>query len=557
MAFVRITCTGTSFSPVVALRSGSLATVSWTIEGGGTTLGLSPTITLPGGTSYVDLNVSTLGVDTFDDVTVFNIGYSNTDDAGNYMIGASYNHAGQSVTGLQNVTLMTNLQIFCAAHTPLAGAIDFTGLASLQYIECYQAHLSSITLTGCTSVIRLCVEQNSLTTLNLNPIASSVYDIRAANQSGGTLTFTPLTSPLMHAYHLCVRDQVVNNLPTSAQLPVIQQEWTWNTNQSGVLAPVSTAMTSLTAYANWYTAADVTNIFTGSWQGIDLHNNNLHTIALTGCTGLSFIDLHNNCFSSDAVDTILATVDSWNTDWGAGNGTLNLAGNAAPSAAGTAHAASLATRHWTVTVETLASAARPGGVVGDDFDRADCTGVAAIGNGWFALDGATGSISSNRLIRTDTGTFRRFLNPGSGILPPDYTVVARIPGATLGTYFGLIGRWKNGDGVQVFFNYGYTASQLNICSASGFVIRPVAITTLAAFPASWSNTGIDHTFAMQMTGPTVTVILDGVAVASGTVFNNATVWGTGYGISGEGQNRAWYSICTTAAYRSTAPIALA
>lgn len=542
MAFVRITCTGTSFSPAISLRSGSTATASWTIEGGGTTTGLTPTITLPGGTSYVDLNVSTLGIDTFEDVTVFNIGYSDSDDVGNYMIGPSYNHIAQSVTALQNITLMTNLQIFCASRTPLTGSVDFSNMSALQHIECYQAHLTGVNLTGCSAIVRICFEQNNLTALDLNPVAGSVYDIRAAAQAGGVLTFTPLTAPLAHAYHLCVRDQMVYNPPTASQLPAIQQQWTWNTNQSGQLVPATTAMGSLIAYNNWYSSANLTNIFTGTWQSLDLHNNNLASITLTGCAGLSFIDLHNNCLSTDSIDAIIATVDSWNTDWGVGNGTLNLSGNRPPSAASQTHIANLTSRHWTVTTETLSSAARPNGVFGDAFDRADCTGVPSVGNGWFALDSATANISNNRLIRTDAGAFRRLLNTGSGLLPPDYTVVARIPGATLGSYFGLMGRWWHGDGVQVFFAGGPTVGNLYVCSASGFLVRILPLTTLASFPASWSNTSIDHTFALQLSGPTATVILDGTAVVSATIPNNATVWGTGYGICGEGQNRAWYSI---------------
>lgn len=270
------------------------------------------------------------------------------------------------------------------------------------------------------------------------------------------------------------------------------------------------------------------------------------------------IDLHNNCLDTDQVDAILALVDSWNTNWGAGNGILNLAGNRPPSAAGQAHATALASRNWTVTTETLTSAARPAGVFGDDFHRADCVGISAIGNGWFSPDGANASITSGVLTRTDTGAFRRFLNQAGGLLPPDYTVVARIPGATLSSFFGLVGRWFNGDGVQAFFNNSSTAADLAICSASSYMNRPVAITTLAAFPASWSNTSIDHTFALQLSGTTATVILDGVAVVQGTIPYNATVWGTGYGLSGEGQTHSWYSIGTTVATAAgaTLPIAL-
>lgn len=665
MAYIRLTCTGTSFSPWLQLTSGSTATVTWTIEGGtlttpsapslsatatggtvadgtyqvevtytdgngetlaststsvtassggvntntitvaspaasgsatgwyayvtqaggstytrqqvagsptaiGTNLvltappsstgsapptanttgqatGLQPTITLPTGTSYIDLTATASGVDALDQITMFNCGYDDSVDTGNYNIGPSYNWATQQLTGIQYLNLMTGLTIFAADYAPLGGTLDFSGMSVLTHIECFQTKITGITLTGCTSIQRLQVEQCQLTTLDLNPISGCLYDLRAANQGGGTLTFATLTNPMAKEYHFCVRDQVVINPPTAAQLPVVQQQWIWDTDQTGAYAPTSTVLTSIMANTNFFTSADLRSLPSGT--SFDLSKNNISSVTLGN--PLSGIDFSYNCLDTEQIDYILATADGWGTS----GGTINLLGNRPPSPTGQAHATSLQGKGWTVNVETLTSAARPAGALADDFNRANATGIAAVGNGWFTPGGANANISNNTLVRTDAGSYQQFLNMANGLLPADYTVYVRFPGTNmnLNQYFGLIGRYTSsvGNGAQAFFASGWAQSNLVISNSRGFESRPVTITTLASFPSSWSNTSIDHTMAMQMSGSTVTVILDGVAVAQATMPDNTTVWGTGYGISGEGDNCSYYAIGTTTAEKST------
>lgn len=515
----------------------------------GQATGLQPTITLPGGTSYIDLTATASGVDALDQISMFNVGYDDAIDTGNYNIGPSYNWPTQQLTGIQYLNLMTGLQIFAADKTPLGGALDFSNMSALTHIEVYQSNVMGVTLTGCTSLQRLQVEQCQLTTLDMNPISSSLYDLRSAAQQGGTLTFATLTSPMAKEYHFCVRDQIVINPPTGAQLPVVQQQWIWDTDQSGAFVPTSSALTDLEAYNNFFTSADLSSLTGGSVQ---LQQNNISSVTL-GANPLNLIDLRYNCLDTPQIDNILAVVDGWGTT----GGTINLQGNRPPSPAGQAYVTSLQGKSWATNVETLTSAARPAGVAADGFNRADATGVAAVGNGWFTPGSANANISSNMLVRTDSGSYQQFLNMGGGLLPADYTVVVRFPGSNMNSnnYFGLIGRFTENttNGAQAFFGGGWAAADLVICNSRGFESRKAAITTLANFPPSWANTSIDHTMAMRMSGTIITVILDGVAVAQATVPDNATVWGTGYGICGEGDNCAYYSIGTAAAENATTP----
>jgi hypothetical protein len=292
------------------------------------------------------------------------------------------------------------------------------------------------------------------------------------------------------------------------------------------------------AYGNAYTTADLTNQFPAGRSAILwLQHNSLTAVTLTGCSGAGNIDLSSNNLNQSAVDGVLATVASWGTS----GGTLNLSSNAAPSSAGTANQTTLVGRGWTVTVDS-SGGNNPAGVLSDDFQRTNATGIANVGNGWAASSGADANIVNGDLIALGSGAYRRILNPAAGLLPANYSVTVNIPGATVGTYFGLVGRWNGSNGVRVMFTSNSTT--LSIGDASGFMSNDVSHST-PTFPASWSNTSIDHTVTMHMNGTTITLEIDGQTVTTATVTTNAAATGTGYGICGEGQGRALHSIGTT------------
>ncbi len=532
--YVRITTTGATFNPTVELAGGSTATVSWMVEGGTTVTGLSPTISFGTATTrHVRMSVHDGGTEALDQVITFNLGFNHTDDQGLTTMGESYDKPGQAVTAVENISQLTGLRRFAAAHTSLAGSLDFTGCSRLQYIECFQCRIQSVTLSGCTSLIRLCVEQNDLTELNLNPVATSLRDLRAAAQQGGRLTFVPLAAPLAALYHFCVRDQTVINHPLPAQLPVVQERWDWNSSQSGVLTTASSAIRLLLTKGNHYTSAELTGQFpAGRNATLDASSNELTAVNLSGCEGLVTVTLNNNRLSTAAVDGVLAAVASWGTV----GQTVDLSANSGPSATGVASAAMLTERGWRVVTGSSP------GVLADDFGRADATGIAGVGNGWFTPGQATASIAGGNLVRTDTAGYQLFLNQARGMLPADYTVTASIPALT-GGYWGLVGRWSSGLGVRVFFGPG-GRTDLMVGEASGYNTAPARFPT-PAFPASWSKDGIDHTLAMRMKGTQLEVICDGKVVTTCTVTTNSTTTGTGYGCCGEGQNRVWHSIGTT------------
>jgi hypothetical protein len=350
LPIVRITTTGARFSPSVELTAGSTASVSWTVEGGPTVVGLNPTISFgTAATRLVRMSVRDRGSDALDEVTTFNLGFNHLDDGGKYNMGARYDKEGQHVTRVENLSRLKGLVRFAAAHTALAGSLDFTGCSRLRFIECMQSDVRSADLTGCSSLIRIVLEKTNLTTLDLNPVAATLRDLRGAMQQGGQLTFTPLNAPMVALYHFCVREQIVINHPTPAQLPVVEERWDWETHQSGALKSSSSAIRSLLTSGNQYATADLTGQFPAGRSGeLNVSHGTLTAVVLAGCSGLQTIDAQDNHLSQAAVDAVLAEVDSWAT----AGGTLSIQGNAAaPSGTGLSHATALTGRGWTVVTD--------------------------------------------------------------------------------------------------------------------------------------------------------------------------------------------------------------
>lgn len=126
------------------------------------------------------------------------------------------------------------------------------------------------------------------------------------------------------------------------------QLWNWNCGQKGDF-PTPGLGRSVLAAANGYTLADLSGqwVYEGGWGTLELTNNQLTSVNLTGCRSLQTIKLDGNVLDGTQVDGVLAEVASWGTT----GFHLDLAGtNAAPSAAGRRDAADLRDRGWQVTL---------------------------------------------------------------------------------------------------------------------------------------------------------------------------------------------------------------
>jgi hypothetical protein len=130
----------------------------------------------------------------------------------------------------------------------------------------------------------------------------------------------------------------------AAQLTELMMQ---NANQIGEFHPCSTKLRTLYANDNKFSSANLSGCFPeGRSATIRLQNNALTSINLANDTGIYSLNLENNSLNQTAVDDVLQVLNSY----GRSHGILNLASNAAPSAAGIANACDLLNRSWTVTI---------------------------------------------------------------------------------------------------------------------------------------------------------------------------------------------------------------
>jgi len=369
---VIFTTKGATFAPKLWQATDSPNEIEWVNDITSAVVGTGPTPTIDFGTAGT--RTIRMHCTRPQDVLTLNVGYDVSHDTGNYLPGASggavtggaaaYNHPPQRVTAVTGLQVLTNLVNFMAAGNPedptlgadrLTGTVNFSGLSKLEFIECAYALISGTDLTGCTSLIRLCFEQNNWqgNTLDLNPVRANLRDLRMAFQGG--VSFVPLTGPLAHLYHLCVREQPITNMPQQVNLPECSEHWTWGNGQTGTfIAPPATADARI--YSNSYTGLDFTNTTSTNSPGQFIAANNNLGSNITGLATMRRFDqiLMDNCGLPQAtVDLILSTVNGWGRTGGVLN--LGLNGGSYPNAAPTGGASNpdvvaLRGRGWTVTI---------------------------------------------------------------------------------------------------------------------------------------------------------------------------------------------------------------
>ena len=661
---VTINTRAATFSPKIWQVPDTPNSIEWINAANGVVLatGLNPTIDFgAAGSRNIQMWCSNPG-----SVLTLNLGYNPEHDTGNYLPGPSggatvvgyaganeYRHAPQHVTSVAGLQHLPNLVNFMAAGNPgqipstelITGTIDFSNLTKLEFIECAYSRVQGVILDGCTSLIRLCLEENYINggTLNLNPVRNSLKDLRCAAQGG--IVLTPLLSPLTQLYHLCVRGQRITNMPAWDYLPECLEHWTWGTYQSDAFIAPAKSM-DVRVYGNDYTSLDMTHtsVFGGALGSLDLSNNPLTSIVGLA-TGQHFYAVgFMGCGMSQAlVDQVLSNVNSWNTS----NGIMNLTGNSVPSGGSdNANVVALRARGWTVNIDsvvvpdttapgpvtaltatpfstsislswtnpsdsdlgttiirrtagasapaavtdgiglavsghptsfmdsglasetqysygvwavdssgnvslrtavTVTTAAPAGGstdtlIWEDTFNRADASGTANVGNGWYGTSPL--NIISNQLQRTN-GAYQIHLRDDASTTIPrsqDVAIEIDIPAASMGPYLGIAARAVVNtsapaqSGVRAFMHDGINSFSLGNCSS--YDADGVSLTTVAAPPASWGTNAI-NTFRLELRGNNATILCNGTIVRTGVIPTSAqgALADSAFGICGEGNGR--------------------
>lgn len=565
-----LTVSAESFSPLVVLHAGASSSISWTDEDGEIlATGLTPSIAFENEGPHIVRMVP----ENPEDVRTLNLGFHHAQDSGLVNLPSSQNHPCQGVTSIEGLPLLPMLEHFMAARTNgssssvssysgplLAGHVDFTGLSQLTHIECYHTNINSLDLTGCTSLSRLCVEAVNLTSpLDLNPVRTSLYDLRAANQQAGSLVLASLTGPLENLYHFCVRSQALTGLPSYENLPAIQQLWIWqnslNIDELAVRSsrPLDSVRPSRNAHPGIVNVIRRLDLAGQTWaetfqgepeQRIDAWGLGLQTVDFTSMGPVDAIRLNNNQLSEGYVDHVVAIADGWGTS----NGTLAIEGNVPPSDSGLLSVASLQGRGWTVThdepiVSPGPDPEPPTGTLlwADEFERADATGWEAVGNGWLQpIGGADLSISDGQLVVSGGSSYQQMLvNPDVSI-PSNLEVELELDHTSQnGGWFGVLLRCSStASGTKCLFSADPTTQPRggSASSGSGTTLNPVG----NGVPASWTGPGI-HKMRVRLVGTTMSLYLDDVLVGQDDNAQNNDS-GSRVGICGQSNGRSWRAI---------------
>ena len=118
-------------------------------------------------------------------------------------------------------------------------------------------------------------------------------------------------------------------------------------NNSFSILDVSTltSLTNLQCYNNSISILDVSTLTSLTY--LHCAGNSISVLDVSALTLLATLGLQSNSMNQAVVDTVLCDVDNYGTN----GGTLNISGNAVPSAAGIACKNSLIGRGWTVTTD--------------------------------------------------------------------------------------------------------------------------------------------------------------------------------------------------------------
>ena len=332
------------------------------------------------------VRVSTLSVTPWSALKRINLGYDGS-DGGDLAIEAVPPQQVVAVSGLEYVA--PYLQKWCSSYVPIA-SLNFDNFVNLDTIEAFgETQLTHVSLHNTPKLARACFESCALTSLDLSE-SPALSDLRGAANKYSNINFGTIGSK---AWHICAPDNLfTGNLPV-AQFPQLQELLIWNDNQNGPLRIASPSLTRVVAHHNSYTSADFSGAFTAHNSTLEIGDNKLVSLNLAGGAGLISVNASNNLLQSDAVDSVLATLDSL----GAYAGILDLTGNSPAGVGGLAHAESLRQRKWTVNLapQEATPAPLPGSIVFSTENASVDMEVRGGGNTkvtWHWSDGSTDTV---------------------------------------------------------------------------------------------------------------------------------------------------------------------
>jgi hypothetical protein len=338
---IRVDTSGDQFQPTVYCDLGTPQEFLWNWSDG-TTSSYFPIASVNFGAAAARSH--TLKVFPPDVLSAINLGFDGSDGGETTPLS---NRPPQDVTSANFPFPLTSLRYWASSYNPIGDTLDFTGFSSLEAIECFHcSNLEHVVVSKLPSLKRVCFEQCNLQELDLsgNP---ELEDVRAALNSFSSVTIGAGTGPKI--WHFCTREnfnitqdfqQIMTNFYS------LREPWIWHNNQSGALKFVSTNLTDVETWGNYYTFAD----FSGqtNLQVCWVDKNLLTNLDISGCVALQSLQAQNNQLSSSVLDTLLTELDNACPDLSYVDLTMNAE---FPSAVGFSHYSNLTNRGVTVYVD--------------------------------------------------------------------------------------------------------------------------------------------------------------------------------------------------------------
>lgn len=297
---------GASFAPQVGYDSGTANAFRWLWSDNSTSASTNATKSFPGrGSRPQLLTAFPSGV-----LTSINIGFDGSDspDNGNPVTPLNTNRPQQNVSSVYFPYPLTALRYWASSYNPITNTLDFRGFTSLEAIECFHCtNLAGVVVSNLPSIKRVCFEACGLQELDVsgNP---NLEDIRAAVNTFTNIVIGNGTGPKV--WHFCTREN--HNITQHYQdimtnFYSLQEPWIWHNNQSGHLSFVSSNLFDVEVFGNAYTSAE----FAGqtNMQILQINNNSLTNLIITGCIALQYFEAENNNLNSAALDQILIDLD--------------------------------------------------------------------------------------------------------------------------------------------------------------------------------------------------------------------------------------------------------
>lgn len=320
-AVLSITTAGSMFAPAIIVDDG--ADVLWTFADESTSSSLTPSVDYGSAAT----RVSTLAVSPPEALLAVHLGYDGADEGTTSPVVPDLMSltAPQGVSDIAGLSSATGLQVVTCSGCPIT-SLDLSGMSSVVRVECRESELTEFVVAGCTALQRFSVELNAITNINVSDCAA-LNDLRATGNTGlASVTFGGTGAALQH---LCAWGNPLLGLPPLTQMSTLNALLIAGNGQTGVI--------------------DLTDVFpAGRGAMVEIGSAGVTGVILDGCDGIVQLEVRDSALDQAAVDSALVAMEAFGTS---GN-TIVLTGNSVPSATGLAARDSLVGRGWTVEVDS-------------------------------------------------------------------------------------------------------------------------------------------------------------------------------------------------------------